>query len=70
MRDWRHPRFPDAIALFNLTLLFAISWHIPYYISDDAAILLKSAQQLSQGTTPWLQSLTLPSITDIAQDTQ
>jgi hypothetical protein len=69
-RHWRHPRFPDAIALFNLTLLFVISWHIPYYISDDAATLLKSAQQLSQGATPWLQSLTLPSVTDIAQDTQ
>ncbi|WP_439638028.1 hypothetical protein, partial [Spirulina sp.] len=69
-RPWRHARVPDAIALFNLTLLFAISWHIPYYISDDAAVLLKSAQQLSQGVTPWLQSLTLPSATDIAQDTQ
>jgi len=59
---------PVAIAIFIVTLLFVTTAHLPYHINEDAAILLKSAQQFAQGETAVLHSLVIPSAENLAQD--
>lgn len=61
--------FPAFLISFSLvSLLFLIGSLYPLTVRDDIALLLNSVQQFVRGETPFLNFVTIPSATDLAQD--